>query len=484
MKLVCPDPLSCRPIGLKVFQTTIKTFFFLFISTFLLSMVPLYATDFYLDPVNGDMNNSGTQANPWSTLEEVFDQNKIESRALEDHPYVPGMNLVPKNPGAPVKAGDTLILMNGYHGEVSAREYYNEDFITITAMPGHTPALGRMVFRSGSKWKLKGLSISPELAPEYDTGYLLRFEDHSWSGPISECVVEECKLFSVWDSENWGASDWNDKACDGIMLPGDGLVVRSCHLKNVDMGIYVTVDGKNCLVENSIVENFCGDGLRCLGNHCTFQYNTVKNCYDVNGNHDDGFQSWSVGTNGSVGDGTVYGLILRGNTILAYEDPDQPFRGTLQGIGCFDGMFEDWVVENNVIVTDHWHGITLLGAVNCNVVNNTVIDPNTTSPGPPWIRVSKHKNGTPCSGCLVRNNLVTALNNAEQGVEEDHNIIVEYYDAFFIDAAAHDLHLKPGCLAVDAGKKEKAPVSDRDQVTRPFGSGWDIGAYECVETAK
>ena len=114
-----------------------------------------------------------------------------------------------------------------------------------------------------------------------------------------------------------------------------------------------------------------------------FQYNVVKNCYDVNANHDDGFQSWSRGPQG-VGTGEVVGMVLRGNTIINYEDLDQPHRGTLQGIGCFDGMFVDWIVENNVIITDHWHGITLSGATDSRVVNNTVVDLNETSPGPPW----------------------------------------------------------------------------------------------------
>ncbi|MFH2002154.1 MAG: choice-of-anchor Q domain-containing protein [Planctomycetota bacterium] len=436
----------------------------------------LTAAEFYVDPMHGSMSNDGTLAHPWSTLQEVLEQNKIETRKWQDHPYLPGMPFVPKNQGAPVKAGDTLVLMDGFHGKIDITEYYNESYITLTAMPGHTPALSLSEICSGCKWILKGLTFTPELAPAYETGYLLKFVNSNWTGPCSDCIVEDCLLYSVWDTVSWSETDWNNKACDGIALPGEQMVIRNCHLKNVDMGIYVT--GDNCLVEDTVVENFSGDGLRGLGDYNTFQHNTVKNSYDVNNNHDDGFQSWSLGPDGVVGHGTVYGIVLRGNTIIAYEDPAQPFRGTLQGIGCFDGMFEDWIVENNVIITDHWHGITLLGAVNCRVVNNTVIDPNTTSPGPPWIRIAEHKNGTPCSGCTVRNNLVTDLNNAVQGVQEDHNIIVEEYNDFFIDAAGMDLRLRQGCMAIDEGYEVLAPSTDRDQIQRPTGPGWDIGAYE------
>jgi len=41
------------------------------------------------------------------------------------------------------------------------------------------------------------------------------------------------------------------------------------------------------------------------------------------------------------------------------------------------------VVENNVILTDHWHGISLYGAQRCRVINNTVVDSNAVSPARP-----------------------------------------------------------------------------------------------------
>lgn len=238
------------------------------------------------------------------------------------------------------------------------------------------------------------------------------------------------------------------------------------------------MSGDSCTVEHNTIENFAGDGLRGLGDDLLFQYNLVMNCYDVNANHDDGFQSWSVGT-GGVGTGTVYRIKLIGNTIINYVNPNQPFRGTLQGIGCFDGMFEDWVIENNVIITDHWHGITFLGAKNCRIINNTICDVNTTSPGPPWIQFGSHKNGTKSSGCLVRNNLSTSFNiDSSQGVAFDHNIKITSPYTFFVDYDKRDLHLKPGCSAIDAGNALLAPAIDIAGVARSSGSAPDIGAYE------
>ena len=287
-------------------------------------------------------------------------------------------------------------------------------------------------------------------------------------------MVEDCTLSSVADASAWTAEDWDQLACNGMQVDGVRMTVRHNRLLNVNHGISVTAD--EALIGGNLIENFAGDGLRGLGDYCTFEHNTVKNCYDVNANHDDGFQSWSTGSAG-VGTGEVVGMVLRGNTIINYVDPDQPHRGTLQGIGCFDGTFVNWVVENNVIITDHWHGITLLGARDCLVVNNTVIDRNTVTPGPPWIRIANHKNGTAPVGCVVRNNLAPTFSSAA-GVVEDHNLRISSPTTVFVDPDRFDLHLLPTAPAIDTGSDIKAPALDRDRIARPQGNGIDVGAYE------
>ncbi len=433
------------------------------------------AADFYVDPQNGSMSNDGSQAKPWKTLAEVVAANLIESQKWDSLPYAAGANLVPKNAGAPVKAGDTIWLMNGYHGDVDITGYYNASNITIAAASGQTPKLSHLLIRASKNWKVVGLSLSPDYAPSYDPQTMIDLDSHGYQGPVSDITVEGCTLTSKADVSAWTMSDWDTLSANGISADGDNITIRNNHLKYVNFGI--SVGAQNSLIEHNVVDSFAGDGLRGLGDNTVFQYNTVKNCYDVNANHDDGFQSWSVGS-GGVGTGEVKGIVLRGNTIINYEDPNQPFRGTLQGIGCFDGMFVDWVVENNVIITDHWHGITLLGAKNVRVVNNTVLDPNSDKPGPPWISIDKHKDGTPPEGCLVRNNLTTDLNLAASGVTEDHNILIKDASQLFVNAAAYDLHLLDNSPAIDQGSPDQAPATDIEGVPRPQGAGIDVGAYE------
>ncbi|MBD3320563.1 MAG: hypothetical protein GF350_05640 [Chitinivibrionales bacterium] len=438
-----------------------------------------YGSVFYIDPQHGDIGNDGSMQNPWSTLQEVIENNKIETRQPVDYPYHWGEPLEPKNSDAPVNAGDTLFLRDGYHGEILISRFYNTDYITIVADSGHTPGIKSLRTLGAGKWIFKNLRISPELVPPYeDIDPLVDIENHGYSGPSREIIVENCYIYSVEDASSWSMNDWDTQSCNAIGVGGAHVIIRNNYCRNVDFGI--SVGGDSCLVEGNTVENFAGDGLRGLGNDIAFVNNIVKNCYDVNGNHDDGFQSWSRTADG-VGQGTVYRIKLIGNVIINYDDPDQPFRGTLQGIGCFDGFFEDWIVENNVIITDHWHGITLSGAVNCRIVNNTVCDLNNQNPGPPWVRIGDHKTRGPSSGCIVRNNLTTSLNSSDVGVTEDHNIIISDPDEFFVDYSSFDLRLKPGCEAVDAGSSDQAPSVDIAGTSRPQQSGYDIGAYEYVD---
>jgi hypothetical protein len=430
---------------------------------------------FYIAPndVNANINNDGSSAYPWTTLQDVIEYGLIESWEYRDHPYTENGVMILKNPGAPVKGGDTIILRNGFHGEIFLQEYFNADYINVMAEDGHTPGISRLHLQGASRWRFKGLTISPELAVAYYTGSMIFLESHGWRGPVYNVTIDDCVIYSVQNSSPWTDVEWDTLSCNGIQAFGNSITLRNNNLKNVNFGI--TISGNYALVKSNIIENFAGDGMRGLGNDLFFEYNTVKNCYDVNGNHDDGFQSWSIND-----DPPRKRVVLRGNVIINYEDPNQPYRGTLQGIGCFDGPYINWVIENNIVMTDHWHGISLYGAFHSRILNNTVIDLNDTSPGPPWIAIVPHKDGTPSKDCLIRNNIATHI-TVTQGVAEDHNYVIEHfsdYATIFIDPSSYDLHLNGNTPVIDTGSSKLAPTSDIEGNPRPNGAGFDLGAYE------
>lgn len=409
--------------------------------------------EYVLDPEGGDVANPGTAAEPWGLLEEVLAAQK------------------------PLASGDTLLLRSGYHGRPVIRGKHAEP-VTIRVESGVEAVVGSVRVEDAANWHVQGLHVRADAVSPYDRTTLI-----SLASSATGIVVEGCTLWSVQDSSGWSAEDWDTKACSGIAVAGDHNTVRGNHLLNVNFGI--SVSGAHALIQSNTVENFSGDGMRGLGDHGVFEYNVVKNCYEVNGNHDDGFQSWSRGE-GGIGTGVVRGIVLRGNRILNYEDPNQPHRGTLQGIGCFDGFFEDWVIENNEVLVDHWHGITLLGARRCRIVNNTVVDLNEERPGPPWIRIAAHKDGTPSTENIVRNNLSAAYVSDDGAAEMDRNVVAVPYDAHFVDYPARDLRLQAGSPAIDAGDPAPAPPRDIRGNLRPLdGTGDgnarpDAGAHEFV----
>jgi hypothetical protein len=444
---------SPRPIQLRGQLAIRRVLNGAFLLTFLGACLSSSAATYYVDPAAGSMTNPGTLDQPWSTLEAVT------------------------TAGKSFIAGDVLLLRSGHHGSPTIRGH-NEGEVLVRVEDGARATLKNLVVRAASNWRVRGLEISPETAPEFERITLVNI-----SADATKIVIEHCEIYTIRDSSPWTAADWDAKACNGISISGPNNRVSANRLLNVNFGISVT--GASNVVERSVIENFSGDGMRGLGDYGVFEFNTVKNCYDVNANHDDGFQSWSVGP-GGVGTGVVRGIILRGNRILNYEDASQPHRRTLQGIGCFDGFFEDWIIENNEILTDHWHGITLSGARNCRIVNNTVVDLNTASPGPPWIRIGQHKDGTASSGNIIRNNLATDYSVDAGAAVQDHNLEIRDYPLYFRDYEQGDLHLRAGSPAIDAGSAESAPAADAAGVARPLdgdGDGaarWDVGAHEFV----
>ncbi len=432
------------------------------------------AATFYLDPVNGNLSNPGTSAAPWPSLKEVIDANLIQTQEYSPLPYdALTSKLIPKNAGAPVQAGDTLMLLDGLHGEIEIDRHVNAGYITIRAAPNHQPVLATLHFRSSAFWRVEGVTISSEPYGYYTDSHLLFVESHGWRGPADHIEIVNCTLYSGEDSWEWTLDEWLGRVTNGIIISGDHVRVENCLVTNIYMGISLV--GDSLIARNNQVINFAGDGMRALGAHQLIEGNLIKNCFDIDDNHDDGIQSFNLGTY------DVQDVIIRGNTILNYDDPNQPLLGPLQGIGCFDGPFTDWVIENNVISVNHWHGISLYGAVNCRVINNTVIDPTPdVTPGPSWILITDNKDGTPSTGCEVKNNISNTLN--VEGLES-HNLKLGTQAAYtyqFTNPAGFDFHLHVGSTAIDAGDENGAPFIDIEGTKRPQGAGIDIGAFEFI----
>jgi len=491
-------------------RTQLLRSIFLFILLLVVSSVS-DAKIHYLDPVNGSSSGDGTLANPYGSLESVFAGGLIESR-IWTVPYDESTSVLEdQNLGAPIKPGDTLRLLDGYHGSITVRGYYNTDYITVEAVNKHKAQLRNIITLAASKWIFKDLAISPSFDPSYDplaprpshphlTNLLqniVYLQSHAYQGPSNDIKVIGNHIFSVEDASGWSASDWVQRASSGIFDRMDHTSELSDNIiTNITYGIRVTTDG--ALVKNNHITNFSIDGFNGNGDNAIYEYNFVANGFDVDEFHKDAFQCFTGPDNP-----TIDNVIIRGNQFINDVDhPNPSLKSNFQGIGCFYGMLNNFLIDNNLIVVDDPHGISLYGADRAVISNNTVVDADPQTPTTPAIRiVPRQQDGLHGDNNLVYDNIglmgntfsefpganTDYINNifpitsfwltAFQGYNIDINTPNFLYDDLFINSANGNYRLKTNSPAVDAGSATLAvPMIDIEKQVRDIQS--DLGAYE------
>jgi parallel beta-helix repeat protein len=434
---------------------------------------------FYIDPANGSPGGDGSAQNPWRSLQEVVEGNLIACyRHVESNNPASGLELV--NPNAPVKGGDQLLLRSGYHGYISVNYFIFKEWLIIAADEGHTPVLAQ--FRIEGAFEnvyLKNLTVIKQSYRGLDNywqaevlnrnnGSCIYLASSSFWGEGKTVKLNGLTIKTAENASSWAAADWVERSASGISLRSvKNVEIVNCVIENVRHGISFDYFSDNSVAVNNIINNYSADGCRLIGNNLLFAYNTITNCYDVDENHDDAIQSYSRGE-------------------------DNPLAGNPQGIGCFDGFFENWTIENNVVITDHYHGISFYGMRNGRIVNNTVLDQVPGNDTSPWILINPHKNDTESENCVVANNIVSSAITVEGSTVEEYNNYVigknnfELNRILFIDPDNFDMHLlvnnTTGANIIDRGAVFADLIStkiDRDRKNRT--STPDLGAYEAQQ---
>ncbi len=465
--------------GLMTFSTHKLTAATLVMAAIVLAAPAGYATNYFSDPA-GKMENNGTSpATPWASLQTIFDA----------------------KPEKVFSAGDVIVAKAGFHGSLhlnSAAPHTGN--VTIQADAKTTPMLASLTVDSPF-WTVDGFDICGENsgAGQYVQGPTVHLK-----GGASHVTVQNCLIRGAKSIDGWTATEWNELPKQtAVVSSGTHSMFSKNTIQNVRFGFAFEKGATFSTFSRNAIREFHDDGMRGLADDCLFEYNTVMNSYGRDANHDDCFQSWSIGKGPDgknlSGASTIYRNTLRGNILVSHTDANQPLQDAPQGIGMFDGMYEGWVIENNVISVSgtHW-GIGILGAVNCTVINNTVVE-NAFSTGRirPGITITKHKafgkgetrDGVPwppaSTGNLIRNNISTIYTEPGEGTAFDHNLPATKkalsaadYEALFVDYAHADFRLKKGSPAIDAGSTLGAPKTDAKETPRT--APYDIGAYEFV----
>lgn len=281
----------------------------------------------------------------------------------------------------------------------------------------------------------------------------------------------------AYDYLTWSATDWKMKAPSGIFLTGPRQSVRHSTFTGVYFGI--VLGGSETSAVANRVDGFAGDGMRGFGPNNSFRDNEIVNCVSIDGNHADGFQSFSSGS--------IIGITLERNRFIEWtHDPNHPLRCALQGIGLFEGLYENFRIVNNVVAGRLGHGITIYGGKNVQIINNTVVHIDGDQPGWPWIGVFPSKTGRASENVLVVNNLAMGYQGASDAT---HNIvfkanrIVRSVAVAFPAWRKFDYMLRPDSRFAGKALMAYAPELDVLRNVRPINGPRDLGAYEVGDLA-
>lgn len=213
-------------------------------------------------------------------------------------------------------------------------------------------------------------------------------------GSCESCTIDKCELFSQRSTAGWTPADWVSNAAGILISGGSGNKILGCKVLNCGG---IQIKGKNNLVDSNFVSDFPTDGMGIWASGNTVTNNIIQNSHKVNANHNDLLQC-----------GTSSNNTIIGNTLRAYTDPKQPYIARdVQGLGCFDGWYDNFVVRNNTVIVDHPIGIWFQG------IKNSVIDGNTVKicgstlykSRTPCVFVDVKKSGDASSNITVTNNV-------------------------------------------------------------------------------
>lgn len=370
-----------------------------------------------------------------------------------------------------VRGGDEIRLLAGAHGDVTVSRAVFDAPVRIGAVDGAMVHLTGLKIERSRNLVFEGFRIWP-LGRGY--GALVQTDTRS-----ERIVLRDLDIRSRVDADtypHWTKEDWLAARRGGVLVEGPDNAVLSSRFTGLSFAIGAT--GLRARIDGNVVRGFSGDAARVLGDGSVFRANRIEDCVQIDENHADGFQSWSRGPKGESGRGTVRGLHLEHNAIREWAHPVvSPLRCSLQGIGMFDGMFEDIVIRNNLVEVSAPHGIAVAGGRRVEIVHNTVINNRRPHPKFPWISINPHKNGTPALDGLIANNIAATLDYpraARFRITASGNLLGVAPVRIFVDPARGDFRPRRGGPA--DGRADPAHVPPTDLFGHPRRQRPDIGA--------
>ena len=173
-------------------------------------------------------------------------------------------------------------------------------------------------------------------------------------------------------------------------------------------------------------------------------------------------------------------VVIDANEFYEWRSPKRSgIECVSQGIAIFDGRLDGFQVTNNLVAVSSYHGISLSGATNGIVANNTVVNPGGVRLGYPRIMIDSGKKGEPSQNVVVANNLAGQIILQGAAIKDVGNAIYGGPREF---VAVETQDFRPAragiAMLVDGADPAYAPKTDLRGVSRSADKGPDIGAFE------
>jgi hypothetical protein len=385
-----------------------------------------------------------------------------------------------------MNGGDTIYLRSGTYNQ-KARFYYKTNatglYMTLTNYPGETVIVdgtgiatdynqeGLLYVKQTNFVRISGLTIQHSNAAGVYVGYsdsVIIQNNHTYDTVKSGV--------SAWGSSNI-VVDGNDIALACNSHPGYPMSEENISLDNVNgfeiknnlvhkaanilsgssggEGINIKDGTRNGTVHNNIVHlDERADGL--LSNRLAF-----------------GTDAWNNTTN-SVSSVSIYDNIAYNSWYGFIVSSEQ--GGAVNGVKIYNNIAYNNVVAGFAITW--WSGTKDGQKSNVQFVNNTAYN-----------NAYGFYNTSPLNtNILIENNIFSQNTVAEQllaGSESQFTLVQNLVSGNpkYVNVALGDFHLLAGSPAIDMGLSINAPTNDFDGVARPQGAGFDVGAYEFVQSA-
>ncbi|MQQ09574.1 PKD domain-containing protein [Epibacterium sp. SM1979] len=379
-------------------------------------------------------------------------------------------------------AQDNLVLTVSSSAELSAALATLQDTGgTIQVTASDTPYVLTAYQAGHADHRITIQAADPETPPLFDqikltSSHNITFDGISFDASLANDVAgRDLQLYSSWgitfaNSSFKGTATGYYSGAAGEQAGGSFAYVRGggdvvfennafTHLQHA----LTLSDVTGATVRNNDISHITGDGVRLSGVvDTTVEGNNFHSWFGSSHsiNHDDMIQLWSSANNALL----TQNLIIRDN-ILNASGPVATQSIFLRNEELSSGgAFQGITVENNVIYNGHPHGVTIDGADDVRVAQNTLVwNPEAALSGQsnaPTIRLNA------VNGAEVLNNVTTGVVlDGVTGLEESGTLAVVYDDpneetavqALFANAATGgaldlvDLRARPGSLLETSG---------------------------------